>query len=72
MINRMTKWELAQIMGLRVFKDELTPKGYIATADISTCNEKEVNYFDAESLEEAQKLAAQTYFWGINYDCFRS
>lgn len=66
----MTKWELAKMMGLSVELDRSDDRFYYAYAETSSCDEKQVDWIRADSLEEAQEKAAQEYFHSINYKCF--
>ena len=60
-INRMTKWELAKMMGLEVSQSADDPR-YYAEACFNSIAANCVDWILADSLEEAQEKAAQEYF----------
>lgn len=67
----MTKWELAQMMGLSIQKDRFVEDSYYAYADTSSCSEKEVGWFTAKDIDSAKEQAADEYFYQINCRSFR-
>ena len=66
----MTKWELAELMGLELIQEDHGSRIYYSYAKTSRYNEIMVSWIVADNLEDAKEKAAEEYFDKLNHKCF--